>query len=267
MASIFDRYGVKEVVDGTFYALADDARLNVKKGQPVLFIDSLKVSTTEVTADQSEAKGGRGNTSLIIWDFGKEITVNLQDALISPLSLALITGGTAVEADANTTISILQREVLEMSSANTVKVTANVTLDGSVTPYAIHGGKRYDGTVNTSSAILTFNGATFAANDTVEVFYGISIGGSGNFTGNATEITINAANFPGTYKFVGDTVIRNQSTGADEPFQMVIEKCKMSSDFTITMEAEGDPSAFDMNLRVLRDDNKNMIRFIKYNLS
>lgn len=265
MANIFDQYGIKEVVDGTFYALAADTRLGITQGQPVLFIDTLKVSTAEVTAEQTEAKGGRGNTSLIIWDFGKEITVTLQDALISPLSLALITGGTVEEATENDAITVQQHAVLEEATANTVTVDTNISVDDTVTPYAIYDGVRYTGVA--SSNTLTFNGATFENGAMVEVFYGVKIGGEANFSGDATLITINAANFPGTYKFVGDTVIRSQETGADEPFQMVIEKCKMQSEFTITMEAEGDPSVFDMNLRVLRDNDNNMIKFIKYNLA
>jgi hypothetical protein len=32
------------------------------------------------------------------------------------------------------------------------------------------------------------------------------------------------------------------------------------------MEAEGDPTVFDMNLRVLRADDGSMIKFIKYDL-
>lgn len=266
MANIFDRYGIKEVVDGTFYALADNTRLGITAGQPVLFLDTLKMSTAEITAEQVDAKGGRGNPTLIIWDFNKEITVTLQDALISPLSLALITGGTVTEATETEAISIQQHAVVTAASAgNDIIIDANQgTLDTNATHYAIYNGVRYAG--NAVSNTITFTGANFAEDDEVEVFYAIEIGGTSEFSGDATLITIDSANFPGTYKFVGDTVIRSFDTGADEPFQMVIEKCKMNSEFSITMEAEGDPSLFDMNIRVLRDADGNMIKFIKYNL-
>lgn len=275
MASIFDQYGIKEVVDGTFYALEDNKRLDVLKGQPVLFLDTLKVSTAEVTADQSDAKGGRGNTTLIIWDFNKEVTITLQDALISPLSLALISGGSVEEATALAPTTIQQRGVFVAKAATEGEPTADIvipsaagTLDTDAVHYAIYNKKRYFGTAvgNTISFTSDAKGltdASFAYEAEVEVFYSIKITGA---TGDATTITIDSANFPGTYKFVGDTVIRSQQTGADEPFQMVIEKCKMNSEFSLTMEAEGDPSTLDMNLRVLRDNDGNMIKFIKYNL-
>lgn len=57
MASILDRYGIKEVADVTFYEINDDGT----PGAPVLYLDTLKVSTIEQTAEQAEARGGKGN--------------------------------------------------------------------------------------------------------------------------------------------------------------------------------------------------------------
>src|SRR5699024_3392751 len=73
------------------------------------------------------------------------------------------------------------------------------------------------------------------------------------------KIVINAATWPGTYKLVGETWARNRSTGDDEYFQFVIPQAKMSAENTITLEAEGDPSVFDMTMRVLRPEDGNMM--------
>ena len=88
MASIFDRYGIKEVADVTFYKIDS----NGNKGAPVLFLDTLKVSTVEQTASSADARGGKGNPKLVSWDFGKEINVTLTDALFSPASMAFMFG-------------------------------------------------------------------------------------------------------------------------------------------------------------------------------
>lgn len=64
MASILDRYGIKEVADVTFYDLDE----NGAPTNPVLYLDTLKVSTIEQTGEQSDATGGKGNAPLIIWD-------------------------------------------------------------------------------------------------------------------------------------------------------------------------------------------------------
>ena len=54
MASILDRYGIKEVADVTFYKLDETG----KPTYPVLYLDTLKVSTIETTAESTEARGG-----------------------------------------------------------------------------------------------------------------------------------------------------------------------------------------------------------------
>ena len=64
MANILERYGIKEVADVTFYEITPTGSI----GAPVLYMDNLKVSTIEQTADEAEARGGKGNPPLIIWD-------------------------------------------------------------------------------------------------------------------------------------------------------------------------------------------------------
>jgi hypothetical protein len=81
---------------------------------------------------------------------------------------------------------------------------------------------------------------------------------------NATELVISPDRYPGTYRVVGDSLIRSEKTGKDEAFQFVINKAKMLSEVTLTMQAEGDPSTFNMTLNVLRDDEGNMMSLVKY---
>jgi len=91
--NIFDKYGIKEVANVYFEALDDDAAAGIYKGDIVLFLDTLKVSTIETTAETTDATGGWGNPKLISWDYGKEITLTLEDALISLESLRFMLGG------------------------------------------------------------------------------------------------------------------------------------------------------------------------------
>ena len=65
MASILDRYGIKEVADCTFYRIDDQTG---QPAEPVLYLDTLKVSTLEQTAESVYAQGGKGNPRLIGWD-------------------------------------------------------------------------------------------------------------------------------------------------------------------------------------------------------
>ena len=89
--NLFQKYGIKEVADVVFYSIT--AIGDEEFYTPVLFLDTLKVSTLEKAAEKVEAKGGKGNKRLITWNFGKEITLNLEDALFSPASMSMIWGG------------------------------------------------------------------------------------------------------------------------------------------------------------------------------
>ena len=86
-------------------------------------------------------------------------------------------------------------------------------------------------------------------------------------TGTAKTIEISAESFPGTYYITGDTYCRSDVTGEDSFFQFVIPKAKVQSENTITLEAEGDPSVFNMSLKVMRPESGPMMSLIQYDLT
>lgn len=231
---------IKEVADVTFYDVNDDG----SRGAPVLYLDTLKVSTIEQTAEEAEARGGKGNPPLIIWDYGKEITVTLEDALFSVKSMAIMFGdGTA---DDLTTIT------------KTQTFTGRTT---APTQYTLPGGKT---ATITSSTIYDATGSvipsdSLQADTTYFQTFDLTV-----TTGSSIEIS--AQTFPGTYYVTGDTYARSEITGKDEFFQFIIPKAKVQSENTITLEAEGDPSVFNMNLRVMRPADGVMMKLVKYDL-
>lgn len=89
--NLFQKYGIKEVADVTFYSINTIGDEEIYT--PVLFLDTLKVSTLEKSAEKSSAEGGKGNKRLITWNYGKQITLNLEDALFTPASMSMIWGG------------------------------------------------------------------------------------------------------------------------------------------------------------------------------
>ena len=56
--NIFQKYGIKEVANVYFEALEADKANGSEAGDIVLFLDTLKVSTIETTAESTEARGG-----------------------------------------------------------------------------------------------------------------------------------------------------------------------------------------------------------------
>lgn len=71
--------------------------------------------------------------------------------------------------------------------------------------------------------------------------------------------------------FVGETFARSEVTGEDEYFSFVIPKGKITSETSLTLEAEGDPTVFSFNVEVMRatgkDGKPTMMQLKQYKLS
>lgn len=296
--NIFDKYGIKEVANVYFEALEDDIKAGVYAGDIVLYLDTLKVSTIETTAESTDATGGWGNPKLITWDYGKELTLTLEDALLSLESLRFMLGGAIKRPNTTAGTKVLVHHTAEVVLATGGKIPATGIIESTTktayVPVAISGhpirlinltsglrtqiertGTAENDTLAVGSTPLFKNpaagqstAAAGAAGDHVRVFWVEEVTGAANEASTAVEVTISPDTFPGTYRVVGDTFMRSQETGADEAFQFVINKAKVLSEVTITLEAEGDPSTFEMTLNVLRSTNERgeneMMKLIRY---
>lgn len=310
--NIFEKYGIKEVANVQFQALSTDLKAGVYEGDIVLFLDTLKVSTIETTAENTAAQGGWGNPKLVQWDYGKEINVTLEDALMSLESLRFMLGGAIkragkqLAADKYEEVIIRHNEEVVCEAGGIVplpvdhitgytfggedgKLNAptatykhpirllNLTkgtrtqlvveaADGD--PIALDGAKAIK-FVNPSLIDEENNEQLTEEGDHIRIFWDEIATKDSKET--AVEITISPSTYPGTYRIVGDTFMRSEKTGKDEAFQFVINKAKVSSEVTLTLEAEGDPTTFEMTLSVLRDKNERgedeMMKLIRYNIA
>ena len=283
MASILDRYGIKEVADVTFYTI------NKTTGQPdkpVLYLDTLKVSTIEQTAESVDARGGKGNPKLVTWDYGKEINVTIEDALFSAKSMAIMFGDGTVTQSASTGVTVSRAATVRATStslpdyiiadiydenegskrvklymgtetnapAGSVKFASQITLVGVFDETGTEV-KYSDASITTAAA---WQGATAVAGNKYVVKYTVKA--------VTKTISVGADTFPGTYYVQGDTYARSDVDGSDQFFQFIIPKAKMTSENTITLEAEGDPAVFNMNLTVLRPEDGEMMKLVQYDL-
>ena len=80
------------------------------------------------------------------------------------------------------------------------------------------------------------------------------------------QIIVDSTHFPGTYRLVGETYSRSRSTGKDQRFQFEIPLCKMGTENNFTLEAEGEPTTFNMTLKVLRREDGVMMKLTQYNV-
>ena len=272
--NIFEKFGIKEVANVYFEALEDNSAFGEKEGDIVLFLDTLKVSSIETTAENVAAQGGWGNPKLVMWDYGKEINLTLEDALLSLESARIMLGGKIKKlgGEAEETIVIHYTGECKVGSDGVIDF-AKVQNPSTKTYFKAGdfptANVRYiDMTAGERGTIATVTGgkATVEAvkDHTLRLFWQVSKTAEPTDGSNsAVEITISPDTFPGTYKIVGDTFMRN-TNGKDYPFQFVINKAKVLSEVTLTMEAEGDPSTFEMQINVLRDESGEMMKMIRY---
>lgn len=249
MANILDRYGIKEVADVTFYDLDN----NGMPTHPVLYLDTLKVSTIEQTAEEAEARGGKGNAALIAWDYGKEINVTLEDALFSAKSMAIMFGNGKVKSFDDKGTDYIMKTIQVVPTTKGVDPNGGKWTGPDGKQYAMINAKFYDAEGNN---ILV---SALEANERYLCTFDLKASGA--------IIEVSGNSFPSTYYVVGDTFARSEASGNDEMFQFIIPKAKVTSENTITLEAEGDPSVFNMSLKVLRPADGIMMKLIKYELS
>lgn len=93
------KFGVREICNVVFRATTTQTIGNktFKKGQPVFYLDTAKTSSVEGAATTVYAQGGRGNTRLIAWEGERTLTFTVEDALLSPISFAMLSGAGVVK--------------------------------------------------------------------------------------------------------------------------------------------------------------------------
>lgn len=231
---------------------------NVLQYTPVLYLDTLKISTLEQASETTDATGGQGNAKLMTWDFNKEITLSLEDALFSPALMAAIWAGEDGDLENGVkdthVIDDFDKFVAERNFIVPAGNSLGVPAEGVNTPQAVYFDpvtmKPYqDGTpIAEGETYLKFTRSVAYNNESI-----------------GKTIEISADKFPGIYRVTGKTLIVNKTTGKKEVFQIIIPEAKMSAeDTSITLEADGDPVVIDFTMDVLRPDNGVMMKFVMF---
>ena len=254
------KFGVREICNVVFRA-KDAMKIgsaDFKKGQPVLFMDSAKTSTLESAATSVYAQGGRGNTRLVTWEGEKTLTFTVEDALLSPISFAMLSGAGVVKGTAEgrgqvhvhmtTTTTVGDSGKVDLTSAlgaeDKICKTAPIFVmgvekdDGSLT------GKVYTATIDEAAKTLTITGEDIPAAATpIMVDYYVLKNAA-----NVTELQIDAEKFAGYFYVEADTLFRAQKDGKDYPANITLPNVKIQSNWTFSMASTGDPSTFTFTM-------------------
>ena len=220
-------------------------------GTPVCHFDSLKTSTVEGAATVVYATGGKGNPRLIAWEGERTLTFTMEDALISPMGITLLTGAGLITAGGSEDYDpeSIPRHVTEKI---TVKAEGKVTTDQVIHQPATSKddfpifvcklnaegdptGEFTAGTGTNEANEVSITNAKVGEAYLVD-YYTLE-------TSGFSQIDIEPNKFGGNYYLEAATLFR-ATDGKDYPAEFIIPNCKIQSNFTFSMASSGDPSTF-----------------------
>lgn len=260
------KFGSREIANVVFRAkeLQRIGNTTFQAGQPVLYIDTATTSTVEGSATQVYAQGGRGNTRLVTWEGEKTLTFTVEDALLSPIGMAILSGAGLWSYNTGDEKGEYVH-VHTMSAAQVVNGTIDLTnaltaADGTVyeicaeAPIFVmetEGDGSLTGTIVSVTGVTDYKSkkknalsvATSENGKTVMVDYYMLQPGQ-----NVQEIQIDAEKFAGYFYVEAETLFRRQEDGVDMPANLTFPNVKIQSNFSFSMSATGDPSTFTFTM-------------------
>ena len=263
------KFGVREICDVVLRA-KDRVKIGnqvFEKDEPVIYFDTAKTSTVEGAATTVYATGGKGNSRLIAWEGERTVTFTMEDALISPLGFAILSGAGIVETGVNASkisVHATTNVIGTVSSDNIVidlaeAIPTNGELNTKTDIYGFildstGGISKKLGKVKASGTRVTFDVASLSLEEssshTVLLDYYIDM------NSGVKQIEITPDKFAGSYYLEASTLFRRQDNGSDMPAQFIIPNVKIQSAFTFSMAATGDPSTFTFTMDAFPDYTK-----------
>ena len=284
------KYGIREICDVVLKAKSKMTVGNkvFYKDEPVIYFDSLKTSTMEGAATTVYAQGGRGNTRLIAWEGERTVTFTMEDALISTVGLAILTGADVIEATASKPVVQHVFENVEIGDDNKIYVSNKPHVEGIKSDSGTWGHNAAENYIyvmllddkgNVSSEPYLYVPAgefdtdgKFTYTQNADNKYELTIK-TGSYTADsnapkaknvvlvdyytdretkATQIDITPDKFGGNFYLEASTLFRD-TNGVDMPAEFIIPNCKVQSNFTFSMASSGDPSTFTFTMDAFPD--------------
>ena len=273
------KFGVREICDVTFKTTAAGQKVGktvfANAGMPAFSIDTAKTSSLEQATTTVYAQGGKGNNRLIAWEGEKTMTFTVEDALISPMGLAVLSGAGLIDAakDNAAHVHVTLDAMLDDSGIATVTLAdlkEETGLSNATELYVCNNAAApvYATVIDGSGAGIEFIPSALtivdATDDKVKVIDGtpVKFQATGDTYKNktvkldfylvmstgVTEVEIKPQDFGGYFYVEAQTLYRREDTGMDMAAEIILPKVKVQSGFTFTMASSGDPSTFTFTM-------------------
>lgn len=197
----------------------------------------------------------------------RTVTFTMEDALLSPLGFAILSGAGIVEASAGsgvnvhsttTTIGTVDSNNITIDLTEALPQNGTLSTDADVYGFILDGtgsiSKKLGKVRPSSGSSVTFNVATLSLGD--DTSHTILLDYYVKMTSGVKQIEITPDKFAGSYYLEASTLFRRQDNGTDMPAQFVIPNVKIQSAFTFSMAASGDPSTFTFTMDAFPDYTK-----------
>ena len=255
------QFGIREICDVVFKAKSAGYLNPAKKkykyvaGQPVLFIDSAKTSTMEGAATTVYAQGGRGNTRLLAWEGEKTLTFTVEDALLSEMGFAILSGAGLLKGNESRTSYVHQTSRAEWDTDGKIDLSSilgNDKIDDKSPIFVMtmtHGS--FDEMLDELEVTADGKGLqlkTGATREKPSVQTAVFVDYYVERQIGVTELVIDMENFAGYYYVEASTLFKRQSDGKDLPAELIFPNVKIQSNFTFSMASTGDPSTFTFTM-------------------
>ena len=197
----------------------------------------------------------------------RTVTFTMEDALLSPLGFAILSGAGIVEAgessnainvhSTTTTIGTVSSNNITIDLDDFLPQNGTLSTDADVYGFILDGTGSISkklGKVKASGNTVTFDVASLSLGDSTS--HTILLDYYVKMESGVKQIEITPDKFAGSYYLEASTLFRRQDNGSDMPAQFVIPNVKIQSAFTFSMAASGDPSTFTFTMDAFPDYTK-----------
>lgn len=273
------KFGVRECCDVVFRAKAP-MKVGSKifyKNEPVIYFDTLKTSTLEGAATTVYAQGGRGNARLMSWDGERTVTFTMEDALISPEGLSILTGAGIIDgseeaiyvhsteridaadtdyvtwADDKIEITMTEAPETQKSGADVYVLIYDAQNNLYCEPFSTDTAANGAGEITVADKKLTISKPSGVTKPTYLNGFTVLVDYYVKKESGAMQINITPDKFGGAFYIEASTLFRDQATQLDMPAEFIIPNARVQSNFTFTMAGSGDPSSFTFTMDAFPD--------------
>lgn len=209
----------------------------------------------------------------------------MEDALLSPEGLSILTGANLIDATASTPVYVHTTAQVEVGDANKIVIDDIVCWNGAatnsveaapdgVTPedykhdsadifyFVLDENGEFNGEPNIPSKVeyakdkSTKNVTNITLCGTVEKGKIVFVDYYIKKSEGAQQIEITQDKLAGYYYLEASTLFRKESNGVDMPAEFIIPKGKIQSNFSFAMASSGDPSVFTWTMDAFPDYTK-----------